>query len=208
MATNYEVVQGDCIYSISFKYGFFADTIWNHPKNLELKKQRHDPGVLMPGDVVFVPDLRLKEVPRPTGQMHRFQCKNTPKTLRIQFKYIDTPLKNMAYKIDIDGKVKEGKTDSGGWLKQSILPNAQIAKVTLADGSEFELTLGDLDPVDEVTGLQGRLRSLGLFEGSIDGQMDDETRGALKLFQLTNNLEVTGEADGRTRDLLIQQTGK
>ena len=208
MAINHEVQQGDCIFSIAFERGFFADTIWNHANNAELKKKRKDPTVLMPGDVVFVPDKRLKEVPRPTGQMHKFQCKNTPKILRIQFKYIDTPLKDMDYKIDIDGLEKKGKTDGMGWLKQAISPNAKLAKVTLADGSEYELTLGSLDPVDEVTGLQGRLNSLGLYEGSIDGQLNDETRIALKLFQLTNDLEATGEADGKTKDLLIKMTGK
>jgi hypothetical protein len=38
MAINHEVEEGDCIYSIAFENGFFADTIWNHANNAELKR--------------------------------------------------------------------------------------------------------------------------------------------------------------------------
>jgi hypothetical protein len=208
MATDYEVQQGECIFSIAFEHGFFADTIWNHPKNAELKKKRRDPNVLMPGDLVFVPDIRPKDASRPTGQMHKFRCKNTPKTLRIQILRLGIPIKNIGYRIDIDGLEKEGKTDSGGWLRQTLAPNAKLAKVVLADGSKYELNLGHLDPIDEVTGLQGRLHSLGYFEGAIDGQFDDKTREALEIFQRSNDLKVTGEADGQTKDLLIKMSGE
>ena len=208
MAISYQVKQGDCIFSIAVEQGFFADTIWNHPNNAELKKEREDPNVLMPGDVVFVPDKRLKEVSESTNQVHKFKCKNTPKTLSIQLKYIDTPLKNLDYTINIDGREKKGKTDGDGWLKEAIPPNAKIAKLTLPDGTEYQLKLGNLDPVDEITGLQGRLNSLGLYEGSINGQMDDKTKLALAVFQLLNELEVTGVADETTKDLLTQMSGK
>ncbi len=208
MAINYEVKQGDCIFSIAVEHGFFADTIWNHPNNAELKKKREDPNVLLPGDVVFVRDKQIKEVSEPTNQVYKFRCKNTPKTLSIQLKYIDTPLKNLDYTIEIDGQERKGKTDGEGWLKQSIAPNAKVAKVILPDGTKYELKLGNLDPVDEITGLQGRLNSLGLYEGSVNGRMDDKTKTALAVFQLINELEVTGEADETTKDLLIQMTGK
>jgi N-acetylmuramoyl-L-alanine amidase len=208
MAVNYQVKQGDCIFSIAFENGFFADTIWNHPNNAELKKKREDPHILLPGDVVYIPELRIKEVSEPTNQVHKFRCKNTPKILRIQFMGFDAPLANLEYKMDIDGKETEGKTDGEGWLKQAISPNAKLAKLVLADGSKYELKLGNLDPVDEVTGLQGRLHSLGLYEGRIDGKMNDETKGALRDFQHSHDLEATGEADAQTKDLLVQMIGE
>lgn len=87
-------------------------------------------------------------------------------------------------------------------------PNAKLAKLTLPDGTEYELKLGNLDPVDEITGIQGRLSSLGVYDGSINGQLDDKTKIALALFQSLSELEVTGEADERTKDLLTQMSGK
>jgi N-acetylmuramoyl-L-alanine amidase len=208
MAVSYEVKQGDCIFSIAFQHGFFADTIWNHPNNKDLKEKRKDPNVLMPGDTVYVPDKRLREYSEATNQVYKYKCKNTPKTLRIQFKYIDTPIKNVDYKLTIDGKEIEGKTDGDGWLKQSIQPNAKLAKVLLADGAEYEFKLGNLDPIDETAGVKQRLQSLGIFAGSIDGKTDDEFKAALKVFQFGHDLEPTGEVDGKTKDMLTQLTGK
>ena len=122
--------------------------------------------------------------------------------------YIDTPLKDMDYTLNIDGREKKGKTNGEGWLKEYIVPNAKVAKLKMADGTEFQLKLGDLDPVDEISGIQGRLYSLGLYEEQINGRLDDKTKIALALFQSLNELEVTGEADEKTKDLLTQMSGK
>jgi hypothetical protein len=208
MPINYQVRQGDCIYSIAFEHGFFADTIWNHPNNAELKKKRKDPNVLMPGDVVFVPDKRVKEVSEATNEVHKYRCKNTPKTFRLQFKRFGRPIPNLEYTIKIDGREIQGKTDSEGWLRQHIPPNARKGVVTMADGQHFDLNLGHLDPVGEVSGIQGRLQTLGYYEGSVNGRMDEATTEALKVFQNSNGLNVTGEADEQTKSRLQELTGK
>lgn len=209
MAINYQVKQGDCIFSIAFEQGFFADTIWNHPNNAELKAEREDPNVLLPGDSVFVPDKRLKEVSEPTNQVHKFRCKNTPKVFRIQIVRLGIPVKDMDYTLDIDGVEKEGKTDGEGWIKpESIKPNAKVAKLSLADGSKYEFNLGHLDPIDEVAGIQGRLHGLSYYDGAINGKFDDKTKKALEVFQRSNKLEVTGEADDQTKNLLMEMTGE
>ena len=153
MAINYEVEQGDCIYSIAFENGFFPDTIWNHPNNNKLKQQRKDPSVLLPGDIVFVPDLRLKEVSRPTEQLHKFRIKNTPKTLRIQLKYLDDPIANADYTVIVDDLKKTGKTDSKGWLVCSIPPNAKKAQILFFD-FPFASFANPLRPSRPVSGIQ------------------------------------------------------
>lgn len=207
MAMNYYVKQGDCIFSIAFEQGFFPDTIWNHPNNADLKKMRKDPSVLLPGDTVFVPDKQLKEVSKPTNEVHKFRCKNTPKILSIQIVRMNKPIRNMDYKLDIDGVVKEGKTDSEGWLKQPIAPNANLAKLILADGVEYELSLGYLDPIDKISGIQGRLHNLGYYDGDITDELNGETKEALEIFQRSHDLEVTGAPDEKTKALLVRLTG-
>ena len=61
MPINHTVRAGDCISSIAFERGFFPDTIWNHGDNSDLKTRREDPNVLLPGDVVVVPDKVKKQ---------------------------------------------------------------------------------------------------------------------------------------------------
>ena len=59
-----------------------------------------------------------------------------------------------------------------------------------------------------MTGIQGRLAHLGFLEGEIDGNFSPETKQALKVFQLSQNLEPTGEIDARTKTLLKMLTGE
>jgi len=202
MAENYQVKQGDSVFSIAFEKGFFADTIWEHANNEDLKDNRKDPNVLMPGDVVHIPDKRLKEVSKPTNNVHKFQVKNTPKTFRIQIKRGELTIRDMDYELDIDDIKFTGKTDSEGWIVKSIPPNSKKAVLELKEGQQFQLNLGFLDPVEENTGLQGRLKTLGYYSGSINGKLDDETKDALKTFQASNDIEVTGEPDETTRSEL------
>ena len=58
----HQVEQGECLSSIAYECGFFPDTIWNHPQNAELKRKRNNPNALMLGDIISVPDKRIKEV--------------------------------------------------------------------------------------------------------------------------------------------------
>ena len=66
------VEPGDCFYNLSRQEGFHWETLWNHSNNADLRERRKHPNVLLPGDEVFVPDLTVKEVARPTDQRHRF----------------------------------------------------------------------------------------------------------------------------------------
>lgn len=207
MAENYKVQQGDCVSSIAFEKGFFVDTIWNHSDNKELKESRKDPNVLMPGDIVHIPDKRLRELSKPTNEVHKFRVKNTPKPLRLQLKYLETPLRDIDYKLNIDGIEKTGKTDSEGWLMEWIFPDAKLARIVLQGGVEFDLKLGYQDPVDEISGLQKRLSALGYYTEKTSGEFDENTRNSVRAFQFAQDIEVTGEADERTKQLLKKLVG-
>ena len=209
MAINYQVKQGDCISSIAFEHGFFADTIWNDANNAELKKERQDPNVLMPGDVVFIPDKRLKEVSEPTNNVHKFKCKNTPEKFKLQLLLDGEPRANEEYELEIDDLKFSGVTDSQGRIEQSIPPNAKTGKLLLANGTEvYQLQLGNLNPSDEISGAQGRLRNLGLYLGPIDGKMSDELEEAIQEYQFTKNLEPDGQLTLETIAAIKRDYGK
>ena len=66
-----------------------------------------------------------------------------------------------------------------------------------------ELLIGHLDPVDEITGVQGRLVNLG-YDCEVSGVMDEPTMKALRLFQEKNGLTVSGQVEDTTRQKLVE----
>ncbi len=203
MADKHETYPGDCISSIAYEYGFFWTTIWNHPNNAQLKKERKDPNILAPGDSVFIPDKRLKEERRPTGQLHRFQLKSVPAKFRLQLFEGETPRAHQAYELTLSNIKLTGKTNANGVLTESIPPDTKEGELIIGPHRErYILLFGHLNPVSELSGVQARLNNLGYDCGGDDGQMNEETENALKAFQSRFGLEETGAADGPTREKL------
>jgi len=202
---QHTVRQGDCISSIAERHGLFWETVWQHPNNAGLRERRGDPNVILPGDVVFVPERRIAEYRRPTGATHTFQRKGVPAQLRLQFLEGDQPRANEAFTITVDGVETRGQTDGDGVLQVSIRPTAMRATVRFdSDGEEVDLQLGMLDPVESMTGVKARLLNLGFDVPSVSDGLDDATREALREFQQRVGLPVTGEADDATRARLAE----
>ena len=140
---THTVVQGECLISIADKYGFFWETLWNHPENAELKQKRTDPEILNPGDLVFIPEKRIKEVSEPTDQVHKYRLKNTPAKFRVRL--LDDagePRANLQYILEIDGQEFTGKTSSSGEIRVSVPPESQKGTLILVDENE-EYEKGD-----------------------------------------------------------------
>jgi hypothetical protein len=202
MASDHKVRPGDCVSSIAFENGFFPKTLWDLSENSELKQRRKDPNVLLEGDVVHVPDLRIKEDDAPTEQRHRYRRKGVPSRLKVQFRFQGEKLARAPYRIDIDGSFHDGATDADGWIDEPIPPNAGHAEIVLhprdSDPMTFDFDLGRLDPVETPTGQQHRLKNLGFYAGSLGGEQSPEFEGALRCFQRTQGLTESGQADDAT----------
>jgi N-acetylmuramoyl-L-alanine amidase len=208
---NYEVQQGDCIESIAQEFGFFWQTLWNHGNNADLKRKRQDPNVLFEGDVVYVPDKTMKEESGATEQRHRFKRKGVPSEINIVLKdEKDRARANLPYTLDIDGQLFSGQTDSHGRIHHPIPPNSKGGKLivgTAENKEEYELQLGYVDPVSEISGIQARLNNLGFDCGVIDGKLGPQTKDAIRDFQANYKLTVTGEPDAATQQKLKEQHG-
>jgi hypothetical protein len=202
------VQQGDCISSIAFRFGFLPDTIWKHPQNLDLRIKRLDPNVLLPGDRVFIPDKTVRQETASTDAKHVYVLKSVPLKLKVRFLRNGKPLANQSYILILDGEVSNGTTDGDGKLEHPLSPKAQTGKVTFPDlDEEHILNLGHLDPVDEVSGVQARLRNLGFLAGEPSGKMDDATRNAIAAFQKSRDAPSSGELDQSTKDALKSSFG-
>jgi N-acetylmuramoyl-L-alanine amidase len=169
MAEDHTILQGESVMSIAEGNGFLWETLWNHPKNASLKAKRGDPNVLMPGDVLHVPDRGEKKESAGLEQCHNFKRKGIPAVVRVvlrrpkeepdekveqeatdpsEYKEPETkdsddePMADVPYAVYADGKVvKEGKTGGDGKIEAKIPPAASGAWIVLHPGTPKERTV-------------------------------------------------------------------
>jgi N-acetylmuramoyl-L-alanine amidase len=205
---QYTVQQGDCITKIARDNGLTSEKIWKHPSNAELKAKRKDCNVLFPGDVLYIPDKEPKTLSRPTDKRHKFVRKGVPAKLALRLVQNGTPRSNEPYVLVIDGDARSGRTDANGWIRQIIPPDAREGTLLLKGGQEtYPLNLGHLNPVDQTTGVQARLKALGYYGGSVDGAESPQLSDAIRSYQAKRGLQQTGGADAATAAALKSDFG-
>jgi hypothetical protein len=210
MGNEHLVQEGDCLVSLACDYGFNPATLWNHPQNATLRLERKIGTVLKQGDKVYIPGKEIKEYTRPTDATHSFRRLGVPEKLKIRFlDETDRPLASKRYVLTVDGTISEGKTNSEGFLLVSIAPNAKKAQLVLFDGEVeqiYDFQLGHLAPVDELLGVQMRLLHLGYY-CETDGEMGENTKNSILAFQKDSQLELTGELNEATKQMLVLKYG-
>src|SRR4051812_12206816 len=113
----------DSIHSIAARYGHAWRTIWDHPKNKELREDRGAPTCLQEGDIVHIPEMTQKRVPLVTNQVHRFTRKEVPLRPKLTLRDEDgEPRGGLHYQIEIDGVVHTGTLDVNGRLDVPMQP--------------------------------------------------------------------------------------
>ena len=201
MAGNHTVSQGEHLAGIAFSYGF-SDylTIWNHPNNADLKNKRKNPNVLFPGDSLFIPERKEGEHSCPTDKRHQFVLKRTPLKLRLTLQdQYEKPVANAACLLTVDSTSHPVTTDADGKIELEIPPSARKSSLVIEDAQEtpyggitIPIKIGHLDPVEEISGQQGRLNSLGYFSKAIDGNTGPDFQSAVEEFQCDQGLTVDG----------------
>ncbi|HEY0081099.1 MAG TPA: peptidoglycan-binding domain-containing protein [Pyrinomonadaceae bacterium] len=203
MPLTFEIKDGDSVIKLSVKYGLFCETIWNHPDNAELRRKRKDMNTLLPGDILFIPDIRPKDVPADTGKLHRYRRKGVPANFSIQIYQNEQPYAHQDYKLVVDGVPYTGMSDTMGIVSKWIPPTAVEGVLHIGpDNYKILLRFGYLDPINEIIGVQKRLYNIGFHPGELDNLMGLKTRQALLDFQKRFDLSETGEADEETRSRL------
>ena len=215
MDDYYTVLQGDHLSKIAKDNGFTDYTvIWDHPNNSDLKKQRQNPNILLPGDQVFVPDMEQKHESGPTDKRHTFTVDKKTLKLRLVLEDIyEKPIAGAQCALLIDGQTYQLTTDGNGKLEQEIPLDAKEGVLTIrGDQTPFAndvipIKIGHLDPVDEISGQIGRLNNLGYFAGALDASDADAFNSAVQEFQCDNSLTVDGICGRNTQAKLKQVHG-
>lgn len=208
---HYVVQDGDSVVSIARAAGLLPDTVWNDPANAALKEARKDGELLLPGDRVTVTPIRPKVVACATGARHVFRRKSVPVTVTLTVQDEEgAPFAGKKYELSIDGTVLAGTTGSDGKIEATIDPTSRsgelrvwLAEPGLPNPWICSLRLGELNPVEHVTGVQQRLANLGFYRGAIDGDADS-ARAAVAAFQSEQDLTASGAIDQDTRHKLAE----
>ena len=200
MMITYVVRPGDHLAKIAHDLGADADVLWEHPKNKDLRDKRGDKNILAAGDVLFVPVEEDARLPLVVGEMNRYSA--TVPTLETHLQFADGkgPFAGEAYVVEGLDESIEGSTDGQGKLTIEAPVSAHSAVVRFVKrGLRFHVSLGELDPVTEISGVQARLVSLGFLQGVASGELDEPTAEALRAFQKAKRIAITGAADAVTQ---------
>ncbi len=211
MATIHKVLQGEHLASIAAAYGFENfETLWNHPENELLRQSRENPLALLPGDEVFIPDLKPARFSLQTGKRHTLTVHTQQLSLRLRVLDLrGEPFRDTPCFLSVGAAREELTTDGDGFVELRVERHASRGTLHIA-GLEFELALGGLDPVPEPTGLAGRLSNLGYpaeDPRQLSADSQEWMRFALELFQRDNELDITGAPDAQIPQQLVTQHG-
>lgn len=209
MPKHHRVSAGDCLSSIAFRHGLAPETIWGRPENDDLRRRRPNMHQLVPGDDVFIPDLRPRIEEIHTAHRHRFRVLNTPEKLNIRLNDARAnPRAHLPYCLTVDGRPLQGTTDEEGRIEVFIPPDAANALLRIdCEGGpeEYQLELGYDNPEPHSPELLRMLRRAGFL-----GDADDipTVIDALRAYQRGRGLAVTGDADLATTRALTNEIAR
>jgi N-acetylmuramoyl-L-alanine amidase len=214
MPSSHVVTQGECFLSIARRYGHDWQTLYDSPDNADLKQHRPNPNVLMPGDVVSIPDKPAKSVDARVETENKFKVRLPKAKVRVHVVDGDGHgLSGKRYLLEVGDKQKRGTVPDNGLIEDEVPAHETQGTLTIffdADGDDADpppphvlsLRIGHLDPIDAPSGVQARLTNLGFPCASSD-EIDDVTIEMLRAFQRKNGLTESGELDDATKQKLM-----
>lgn len=186
---NHTTAKGEDLALICASRGIPVDKVWARSENRTLRDAGRTPFLLVPGDVVFLPELEPREQDVPTDARHRFAAKRDP--LRFRARVFDTPgvaqgtratpssyeeeppqaseeqpLDTVPFQLRVDNLVvHSGNTDGDGGIDVELPQDAGPGTLVLNPGTDGEthhsLNWRHLHPVEELSGVCQRLTNLG-----------------------------------------------
>ena len=208
MPRPYTVQPGDHLARIAARFGFLDErTIWDDPANAAIRQARPNPQVLLPGDVVVIPDREVRVEEGQTERRHTFLVRRSRLRLLISVRdRFDVPQAGLTVPLAIDGEEQAAVTDGEGVVERAISPTSSTGRLS-ALGEDPVVQVGFLDPVESPTGWKARLNNLGYAAGPVGQASPLEERSAIEEFQCDFGLKISGAADGPTLQMLMKVHG-
>ncbi|MFO0547827.1 MAG: peptidoglycan-binding domain-containing protein [Polyangiaceae bacterium] len=202
----YVVRAGDYLSRIANSRGFDPKEVWEHPKNEELRKRRHNPEVLAAGDILYIPNPDPTRLKLKVGSSNSFRAKLPTVKLKLAVTGpAGEPLANKQYWVDGEAA---GSTDGDGNVQIEVAPTQPSVSLRVEGASHTYLVrVANLDPIDTESGVRQRLLNLRYLPENSPLVTGEHVKEALARFQSAQGLEATGEPDQSTKDALLSAHG-
>ncbi len=170
----YVIKQGDHLALLAYQFGFDADMVWNDPKNAQQRDRgqlSQDPNILNPTDVLYIPDQNVPPVMKSLtpGSTNTFVSDVSTLTLTPQFVGADpATYASKAYTVQELDQLTGLATDENGIATFKAPVTLATATLIFTDtGETWTLRIGDMDPINALSGIFKRLQNLGYIASSI-----------------------------------------
>jgi hypothetical protein len=211
----YIVRQGDHLTRLAYIHGFDAGEVWNHERNTELREIGRTPDLLAPGDILYLPVKPKDGLAFSAGSSNRYRAQVPNVKVTLTFKDAERVLANEPYEVHglgtdgSDGKTEERKTDADGRIELELpVTTREVTIVFPTQNVAYEVRVGDMDPVAELSGIQKRLQNLGYLPRERESASEGAyVQGAIAEFQKQHGLSPTGTIDNDTSNLLRDEHG-
>lgn len=217
MVQQHTVAQGETLLRIARQYGFrTSKSLYQHPINADFRTLRPDPNLIFPGDIIKIPQKTEKFMPLKTGSKNTFVVRDEKEYFRLKVAYDDgDDITGKRVVLNIGSQAIDTVLQSDGLIEVELNNNdALTGNVDLylkagdtTPTKSFAVQIGNLDPIDTLSGVQGRCNMLGFNCGKVDGVMGEKTRIGVKEFQYEHELDVDGIPGPKTKAKLQQVFG-
>jgi LysM domain len=185
----YVIKQGDYLSKLAYQMGFDVDTVWNDDTNAKLRQLRPNQNVLFAGDVLYVPDQVDKP---PAAQSLTPGTTNTfvtdPPNVTVTLQFTDATLASQPYTVQELDQLTGLTSDATGKVTFAAPVTVETATLVFtASGATYALQIGNLDPIETLSGIFQRLQHLGFIDGdaTFDASNLDLIRAGLRDFRAT-----------------------
>ena len=195
----YVIKQGDYLDKLAYQFGFDATTVWNDPTNAPLRQLRPNPNILYPTDVLYIPDQVGKAAATEnltTGTTNAFQT--DPPTTTVTLRFLDAACASQAFTVQEVPTLTGLTTDANGSVSFAVPVSLETFTVEFTSaGSTYSLQLGQIDPIDSLSGIFQRLQNLGYIDmdAALDPSNLEPVRAALQAFNASQPGAAAAAAD-------------
>ncbi|MEM7199354.1 MAG: peptidoglycan-binding domain-containing protein [Planctomycetota bacterium] len=185
------------------------EALWEHADNAELRELRPSPHILEAGDIVRIPEIRMKSAAIATEQKHRFRVTRPTLLLRVDIGDLIDEEDEAGRECTLHVGAREYTlvADDNGVIEQRV-PIDEKDALLMIDGVDYPLRIGHLDTIETESGQRQRLANLGyLDDKAAEVGEADAFCAAVEEFQEEAGLTVDGICGPQTQGRLLEEHG-